>query len=326
MTVSEGEPPMREERVSATSRIDWPDGKDFAFTIFDDTDLATLDNVAPVYELLGGLGFRTTKSVWAVKGAETPRIDGLTCEDPDYLAWTLELQASGFEIGSHGATYVTSRRDQVIRSIERFRDIYGHYPLSLANHSGCAESIYWGVDRVSGVNRLAYNVMTRFSRRGAFRGHCEGDPLFWGDICRAKVRYVRNLTFANINTLAACPMMPYHDPERRYVNQWFASSEGANVSAFAKCISEANQDALEAQGGACIMYTHLASGFVSGRTVHPRFRNLMERLAAKNGWFVPVSTLLDFLSARNGGTVITAAQRRGLERRWLLSKVRVGHS
>ena len=43
--------------MSATSRIDWPDGKDFAFTIFDDTDLATLENVPPVYELLGGLGF-----------------------------------------------------------------------------------------------------------------------------------------------------------------------------------------------------------------------------------------------------------------------------
>lgn len=34
------------------ARIDWPDGKAFAFTIFDDTDFPTLDNVGPVYALL----------------------------------------------------------------------------------------------------------------------------------------------------------------------------------------------------------------------------------------------------------------------------------
>jgi len=309
-----------------STRIEWPEGKDFAFTVFDDTDLATLENVAPVYELLGDLGLRTTKSVWPLKGDGTPRIGGLTCEAPDYLAWTLALQARGFEIGYHGATYLTASRDLVSRAMERFRDIYGHYPLSLANHSGCAESIYWGADRVSGVNRLVYNLMTRYSRSGVFRGHLEGDPLFWGDICQAKVRYVRNFTYRDINTLAACPMMPYHDPERPYVNRWFASSEGAEVNAFNSCLSEANQDRLEAQGGACIMYTHFASGFFSDGTVNPRFKQLMERLARKDGWFVPVTTLLDYLSAQRGESILTTTQRRGLERRWLLSKLRVGYS
>jgi hypothetical protein len=306
--------------------IRWPEGKDFAFTIFDDTDLATLENVVPVYDVLHELGLRTTKSVWPLKGGGTPRIRGLTCEDPDYLAWTLALQVRGFEIGYHGATYVTASRALVSQAIERFRGIYGHYPLSMANHSGCAESIYWGADRVSGVNRLAYNVMTRFSRSGTFKGHREGDPLFWGDICQAKVRYVRNFTYSDINTLAACPMMPYHDPERPYVNHWFASSEGADVNTFNRCLSEANQDRLEAQGGACIMYTHFASGFFSDGTLSQRFKELMERLARKKGWFVPVATLLDYLSAQHGETIITAAQRRRLERRWLCSKLTVGYS
>ena len=43
--------------------IPWPHGKRFAFTVFDDTDSATLENVSPVYALLRDLGFRTTKSV-----------------------------------------------------------------------------------------------------------------------------------------------------------------------------------------------------------------------------------------------------------------------
>jgi hypothetical protein len=307
-------------------RIEWPDGRDFAFTVFDDTDRATLENVAPVYEMLGELGLRTTKSVWAIKGDGVPRVGGVTCEDPDYLAWTLGLQAGGFEIGSHGATYTTSPRDQVIRSMERFRELYGHDPRSLANHSGCAESVYWGDDRVSGVNRLAYNLMTRYSRSGMFRGHREGDPLFWGDVCQNRVQYVRNFTYREVDTLAACPMMPYHDPERPYVNRWFASSEGADVHRFNRCLSEANQDRLEAQAGACIMYTHFASGFFANGSMDSRFKKLMTRLARKNGWFVPVTTLLDFLATQRGDYVLTPAQRVNLERRWLLSKLRVGYS
>jgi hypothetical protein len=312
--------------MSIKPRIEWPDGRDFAFTIFDDTDLASLQRLAPVYSMLNDLGLRTTKSVWAVKGEGHPGVGGATCEDPEYLAWTLALQAHGFEIGSHGATYMTSTRARIVESLERFRTIYGHDPQSLANHTGCAESIYWGPDRVSGIHRLAYNILTRFDRSDLFRGHREGDPLFWGDICRARVRYVRNFTFNDIDTLAACPIMPYHDPERPFVNAWFASSEGANVKAFNRCISEANQDRLEAGRGACIMYTHLAAGFVNDGRLDPRFQELMERLARKNGWFVPVTTLLDLLAPADGPTIISAGQRRDLERRWLWSKIRVGRT
>jgi hypothetical protein len=310
--------------LSPNGRIEWPGGKDFAFTVFDDTDLATLESLAPVYDLLHQLGLFTTKSVWPLKGATLTRFGGATCEDPEYLAWTLDLQAQGFEIGYHGASYTTSVRGRVIDAIERFRAIYGHDPLSMSNHIGCAESIYWGADRVSGGNRLLYNVLTGFSRNGAFTGHRQGDPHFWGDVCQTRIKYMRNFTFSDIDTLAACPIMPYHDPERPYVGLWFASTEGADVNAFNKRLSEANQDRLEAQGGACIMYTHLASGFSSNGKVNPRFKALMERLVRKNGWFVSVATLLDYLGTYQGENIVTAAQRRDLERRWMLSKLRVG--
>ena len=46
----------------------WPDGKAFAFSVFDDTDLSTLENAPAVYRLLRDLGFRTTKSVWPLRG------------------------------------------------------------------------------------------------------------------------------------------------------------------------------------------------------------------------------------------------------------------
>jgi hypothetical protein len=312
--------------VDPTGRVEWPEGRAFAFTVFDDTDHATVENVGPVYDLLRDLGMRTTKSVWAMAGDGVPHIGGATCDDPAYCDWTLELQAAGFEIGSHGAAPTTSQREVVARSLARFREIFGHDPDALANHSGCRDSIYWGEARVGGTSRLAYNLMSGFRRRGLFRGHREGDPLFWGDLCRERVRYVRNFTYTDVNTLAACPVMPYYDPDRPYVRAWFASSEGADVEAFNSCLGEAEQDRLEAEGGACIMYTHFASGFWSDGVLNQRFGELMQRLARKNGWFMPVATLLDHLVQKRGLMVLTPAQRGALERRWLRSKIRVGYS
>ena len=118
--------------------------------------------------------------------------------------------------------------------------------------------------------------------------------------------------------------MPYHDPDRPDVNHWYASSEGANLDSFNRTVSEANQDRLEAEGGACIMYTHFAYRFVENGSLNPRFRTLIERLSKKNGWFVPISTLLDFLGSRNSAVAITPAERQSLERKWLLHKIRFG--
>jgi hypothetical protein len=53
----------------------------------------------------------------------------------------------------------------------------------------------------------------------------------------------------------------------------------------------------------------------------------MVRMSRKNGWFVPVATLLDFLADAHGGvTELAPGQRRALEWRWLRSKMRVGYS
>lgn len=307
-------------------KIIWPDGKAFAFTIFDDTDASTIENVSDVYACLYDNGMRTTKSVWPIKGEKIPKVGGLTCEDEDYLQWVYQLQNQGFEIGYHNATYHTSSREDTRRGIERFNALFGHYPLSMANHTGCQEGIYWGGNRLTGVHELAYNLILRNRYKGYHRGHVDGDPLFWGDLCKQKIKYVRNFVFSDINTLKKCPMMPYYDPMRPYVNYWFASSEGADLNAFNKTIHEKNQDLLEEEGGACIMYTHLASGFYEDGKINARFQRLIERLGQKNGWFVPTSTLLDYIQKQRSTHTITNAERRRLERAWLLQKIRIGPS
>lgn len=311
--------------MTSNPRISWPDGKRFAFTVFDDTDKATVDNVGGLYAFLADSGFRTTKSVWPVRGPRKPRLGGETCDDPRYLEWILSLKSQGFEIGFHSATFHTSTREETIRALDRFHELFGEHPKTMANHAHCQEAPYWGAQRVSGVNRLAYNLLTRGRKDTKFRGHVPGDELFWGDICRHRIKYMRNFVFRDINTLKACPEMPYHDPDRPMVQYWFASSEGATVEPFNDCISEANQDRLEEEGGACIMYTHFA-GFAHDAERYERFKSLMTRLSRKNGWFVPTGTLLDFLLAARGTRPLTRGQRGRMERRWLLHKLRTGTS
>jgi hypothetical protein len=194
----------------------------------------------------------------------------------------------------------------------------------MANHVGCLDAMYWGQYRLSGFHQHIYNVLTRFKHKGISYGHLPGD-YFWGDLCQARIKYVRNFVFQDINTLKACPFMPYRDPNRPYVNYWFASSHGPVANTFNQCISEENQDRLEMEGGACIMYTHLARGFQSGNGINPKFRYLMERLSMKDGWFVPVSTLLDYLLAyRSGVGSVALKQLKSMERRWLREKIAAG--
>src|SRR5690606_17184091 len=140
------------------------------------------------------------------------------------------------------------------------------------------------------------------------------------------VRYCRNFVFSDVDTLAACPWMPYHDPRRPFVQAWYASSEGSNVNRFIRTLSERNQDRLEAQGGACIVYTHFGHGWVDRGSLHRQAAELLERLSRRNGWFVPVSTLLDYLRQQHGAHTITDRQRRTLERRWLREKLLRGTS
>ena len=189
---------------------------------------------------------------------------------------------------------------------------------------GRPEGIYWAESRFSGVLSRLYELLTRGRNRGKYRGHVPGDDYFWGDACKERITYYRNFVFQNINTLKACPFMPYHDTNRPLVNNWFASSNGRDIQTFNRCLCEENQDRLEAEGGVSIIYTHFAFGFSEDGRINPRFEALMRRLAGKNGWFVPVHRVLDRLQEVGGRHEITPAERSRLERKWFLEKLRIG--
>lgn len=304
------------------AKLEWPNGKRFAFTIFDDTDRGTTENLKPVYDLLADLRMRATKSVWPIRGNGDALIPGDTCDDPEYLEWVLELQKSGFEIGFHNATFHTSERAETLMALDRFKELFGHDPATAANHASNQEAIYWGRARLSGIHAVFYDAIRWLTNRPLFEGHTESSRLFWGDLARDRVQYVRNFVYSDINTLAQCPYMPYHDPDRPYVNFWYASTEGATVEEFCDSIESQNQEQLEEQGGACIMYTHFGKGFVENGKLNERFAQLITELAARNGWFPTTSELLDYLRTNGAGQNINPAQRARLERGWLLSAIK----
>jgi hypothetical protein len=249
---------------------------------------------------------------------------GATLRDPEYCAWVLDLEKVGFEIGYHLTAATSSERKYIEAGLQFWWDTFQKNPKTFANHSMCQDNIYWGTNRLTGLFKRVYQLQLLFSSRYKSCGHDPNSPYFWGDICQQRITYVRNFVYPDINTLNACPYMPYHDPVYPYVNQWFSASEGAVAKKFIRTVSEKNQDRLIEAGGACIMYTHLAYGFFDGHKIHPDFVRLMKRLAKESGWFVPVGTLLDYIQEQRGTYTLTDLNRSELEWNWLKHKINYG--
>lgn len=308
------------------SKVEWPCGKRFAFTIVDDTDASTVENVRAVYDFLAAQGFRITKTVWPLDPLGKPFTGGHSLENPHYRNWVATLAADGFEIALHGISDGASTRERVFEGLSRFRESIGHDPRLHANHVGQTECLYWGTERFDGIVRLIYEAGRRAGNargRSGFEGHVEGSSYFWGDLCLERIDYVRNLVFNDINTLKMDPLMPYHDARRPYVRFWFSASDGAGVENYCRLLSEENQDRLLEEEGACVVYTHLGSTFVKDGHLNQRFVELMKRLSKMNGWFVPASQLLDYIGARRGWPNVSDNRyaMQLMQLRWLMQKL-----
>jgi hypothetical protein len=304
----------------------YPGGKRFAFSIVDDTDNATVASVGPVYALLAELGLRSTKTVWVYPPRD--RFTGESLADPHYVAWLRELQAKGFEIALHNVGSGAFTRQEILAGLDRFRDLLGGDPRMQVNHVSNPDNLYWRAERrfrppirwAYALVRKAQNLLSgRAPTMSA--GEDPASPHYWGDACRERIRYVRNLTFRSLDTLAVDPRMPYHDPRKPLVQRWFSSADGNTADHLVDLLSPANLDRLEANGGATIIYTHTTNGFMRDGAVRADVVACLRDVARRSVWSVPASDLLDHLAARPETESVSEGYLRGLERRWLWERI-----
>lgn len=302
----------------------FPDGRRFAFTIIDDTDVATVENVAPVYALLQDSGLRITKTVWAFDwpGEGSHFASSETLDSAAYREFALDLQRRGFEIASHGATMESSDRATTAAAIARFTEVFGACPRVYANHSYNRENVYWGGARLDEPLLKAAFSRARGWAGGYYQGHVEGSRYWWGDLCLRHHEYVRNLTFDELNLLKVNPTLPYQDPSRPWVRWWFSAADAEDCDAFVRLVTPERLDRLEAEGGVCIVATHLGKRFAPGGVLDERFRAVCADLARRPGWYVPVGTLLDWLRAGRTERSLPRGEWRRMQWRWFADLVR----
>lgn len=301
-----------------------PTGKRFAFSVLDDTDDSTRENVEPLYAMLREYGFRTTKTAWPLDCPEGSRnfFAAETLQDKDYLRFVHDLVDEGFELAFHGATMESSSRERTLEGLEFLRSEFGRYPRIFCNHGQNRENLYWGPRRFhTPPVRALSRVLTR-EQGGSYEGDQEGSRFFWGDICREVIKYVRNLTFERLNMLEVDPDMPYHVASAPYVRYWFSTTDAPDVDAFNRVLSRRRIDQLAADGGVCIVSTHFGKGFVKDGRVNPATASLLRHLADKAGWFVPVSQVLDRLLEAGRGQTLTRGKVLRMELRFVADRIR----
>ncbi len=273
------------------------------FCITDDTDAADLESVRIVYDLLGTLGLRTTKTVWVRRPTEPCGIPalpasiqrGVTLEDPAYLGYCRRLDETGFEIALHGASAGNNRRERVAEAFA-FMDRHFRPAHTYICHAKNAENPYWQ-EKVVARGPLR-PLVALYAGRHRCSGEDPASPYFWGDLCRERVRYVRLLRTARLDTLAANPSMPYFEREKPWVRGWFSATKRS----FGDATSVEALDALESGGGACVLYQYLSRyADVATGTVTPAFRAGAERLATRPAiWVDTASRVLDRLRLMQG--------------------------
>jgi hypothetical protein len=302
--------------------IRWPDGKRAAFSIVDDTDDATLPDIAAVYSYLIGAGFRTTKTVWVYPVRDTQFFHGdsiMSC--PEYQSFVQHLASLGFEIGLHNVGSGDFSRQEIESGIEYFRITFGHYPRLHVNHSYNKDNIYGGDKRFSFPFDLVLRKMHRHYQ--GFEGEVPSSPHFWGDLHKKHIRYSRSYELDDFNLLRALPF-PYTDAKYgQCCNAFYPSVFCSNQDLFARQVTENNIRRLIDEGGCSIVYTHLGY-FCERGGVDARFIAAVQMLKQFESelWIAPVGEVLDHLTRSAGQPEIGRLTKLRVEAKSLWTRLK----
>lgn len=304
----------------------YPGGAKFALAICDDTDDATLENIKPVYDFLLEHGIRPTKTVWVYPAdSNDPSYSmGDSLKRVAYRDYILDLQQKNVEIALHGVRGSSSFRPIIFEGMEAYRETFDAYPRIHINHRANRDNLYWGSQRLTlPLFRWLHRMMLTIDN---FEGELVNSEYYWGDIAQSHIMYVNDLSFSELDLSKLSSALPYHDPSKEYVNNWFHTSDGGDVNTFNKLLSDENLDEIEKRGGYSIIYTHFGKGFAIDGKLNSTFVSRMEALIGKDVWITTSSELLEFLAAQRSVTERSSWDRFRVELRWVIEKIYYGSS
>ena len=307
------------------NELKYPSGKEFAFTILDDTDDTTVDNGQPVYEFLDNLGLRTTKTVWSFDTAPEnrgPFFAGETLSSPEYRNWVHGLESRGFEIAFHNATMGSSLRQDTIKALDYLAQEFTSRIRIHCNHGHNRENLHWGAERyTSYLLQKGLGLVYKMRSRQEFEGSKPGSPYYWADVADERISYMRAFAFGRLNGANIPPGRPYCVPSKQQKTLFFNTADAPDIASFNNLVNQSSIDILREQQGWAIISTHLGKGFCRGNMLDSEFKENMEYLASLPGWFVPASQLLDFLKEKLGGSELSATERLRMEYSHILDRV-----
>jgi hypothetical protein len=303
--------------------MNYPDDRDFIFTIFDDTDISTLEYIRPVYDFLTEEDIKITKSVWPLAYEGDSDFKGShTLENTKYADYITELRDCGFEIGFHGPTMVSSDRNSIIRAFQVYYDVLKTYPRVYAPHAINRENLYWGSHRFTfPIFKLLYKSISG-ERKDYYQGHEVESRYFWGDLSLRHLDYVRSFTYSTMNLFNVGPTLLYSNPYKPYVKNFFITGDAENVEEFNYLLRLENQAELERERGICIISTHFGKGFIKERRLNARTRYLLSEIKKRNCWLAPVSEVLDYVKSKQQSNILSSYGLILMELRWLVDFIK----
>lgn len=305
-------------------KIVWPNNKSFAFTVIDDTDAGTLENLKPVYDYLYEKGLRTTKTVWVYPSRDFFKGDSL--EREEYKNFISDLNNKGFEIASHGPGSGSFSREEIITSFKVLEEMFGNHPSMHINHGRNPDGIYWGTKRFSFPIDKIYEFIRKYWRNVEVitTGDDPQSEQFWGDYAKANIHYIRNRVFSGINTIKIDEKMPYMEKRKiNCSNYWFSSSDGYNCDAFVRLLSRKNIEKLAKEGGCCIVYTHFAYDFIDkDGNLREDFKQAIDIVSSMDGYFATATEILDILkSQKKSSDIVSGIYLLMLDLRWFFERI-----
>lgn len=286
-----------------TGKVIWPVYPYKAgLCITDDTDAATYEQVKAVYDFLSSRRFLTTKAVWPFFPSDkcgippTPpsTLRGITLQDRRYLEYCKELHGKGYEICLHGASAGNNLRESTKMAFEFLRKEIGHSDTFIC-HSKNADNIYWN-DKITSL--FLFNYLLKAISKYECSGEISTSPYFWGDLCRDNINQIRLYRTRCINTLRKNPSMPYHSPNRPFVNGWFSATKRS----LSNCAREEEIEKLVEENGLTVLYQYLHRyASPNGHDLNNRFVNAVETITSNDSIIIDtVSNIMNRLRIIQG--------------------------